>query len=84
MVTRINVDQDDSLPQPMTISGLLAAAQSRLIPVSDSPHLDSQLLLGQATHQGREWLIAHGNDQLEAATIECFELRWNAVSPGNP
>ncbi len=84
MVTRINVDQDDSLPQPMTISGLLAAAQSRLSPVSDSPHLDSQLLLGQAMHQGRDWLIAHGTDQLEAATIECFELLMERRIAGEP
>ena len=68
----------------MTISGLLAAAQSRLSPVSDSPHLDGQLLLGQAMHQGRDWLIAHGNDQLEATTIECFELLMERRIAGEP
>ena len=50
----------------MTVYELLTSAQSKLGSISDSPLLDCQVLLAQALDKGREWLIAHGDDELDS------------------
>ena len=56
-----------------SISELISSATERLAQVSDSPQLDSQILLAHSLSRSREWLYIHGTDTLADSDIKHFE-----------
>lgn len=48
----------------LQISQVIARASDQLRSISDSPQLDSQLLMGALLGQSREWLYAHSDEPL--------------------
>ena len=57
----------------MMIGEALMAAQTRLVPVSDSPRLDAELLLGHVTGYSRSQILIHLRDALASKEQSEFE-----------
>lgn len=55
----------------MTIDELFAEAQQRL--AGDTVDLDTAVLLGYVLKRDRPWLLAHGDETVDAATIAHFQ-----------
>jgi release factor glutamine methyltransferase len=58
-----------------TIGELLADAQSRLAPRSESAQLDAQVLLAHVLGRERSWLLAHAQEQMAHE----LEPKWEAA-----
>ena len=63
---------------------LLAQGARRLKGVSDTPNLDTQLLLAEVLDQSREWLLAHGEDPVTAGRCRTFEALLKRRQAGEP
>ena len=55
------------------IGEALAAAALRVRPVSDSPRLDSELLLAHVLGRDRSFLVAHSSDELDPGNTNRFD-----------
>lgn len=68
----------------MSIRAALRAASLRLEPVSESPRLDAELLLGQALDRPRTALLAAGPEPLGATEAAAFESLLRRRLAGEP
>jgi release factor glutamine methyltransferase len=66
------------------IGELLAGAVPRLEPVSDTPALDAQLLLGHATGRERTWVLAHPEAVVNPQQAGDFENLLTRRLQGEP
>ena len=83
-MSKIKVHTKTSLSSDLAISDLLAKAESKIGSISESPKLDSQLLLSKLLKRPREWLIAHGECELDSESISNFELLLEKRLSGYP
>ena len=64
-----------------TIAGLVSQGKERLGDISETPHLDSYLLIGEILARPREWLIAHAEEAVcsvdESRVQALFARRYN-------
>ncbi len=67
-----------------SIRDTLEAAVLRLEGVSDSPRLDAELMLARAIGLPRAFLVAHPEDELDAASVERFERTLARRATGEP
>ncbi|HZW58777.1 MAG TPA: peptide chain release factor N(5)-glutamine methyltransferase [Woeseiaceae bacterium] len=72
------------MPDAVTIGAALARATARLRLNSESAALDAQLLLARAIDMPRSFLIAHPDDELDAAAIARFEAALARRLAGEP
>ena len=71
-MTKINHEFQPSKKNLVTIGELLDSAQNKLRPISDSPKLESQILMAVVTNRDREWLIAHKENRLDKDITDRF------------
>lgn len=68
----------------MRLDAAIAAAASRLAPMSDSARLDAEILLCQTIDMPRSYLFAHPEDELDALTQSRFEAILRRRLGGEP
>lgn len=68
----------------MRLDAALAGATERLASNSESPRLDAELLLCQTIDMPRGYLFAHPEDELDALTLERFEVLLERRIAGEP
>ena len=83
-MSKIKAQTENSLSHRFTIYEILKMAESRIGAVSDSPKLDSQLLLAHALASKREWLIAHSDVRIDSRSIKKFEALLKRRLSGEP
>ena len=83
-MTKINHELPRSGKYQITVGELLVSAQSKLRPISDSPLLDSQILMAAVTNRDRAWLIAHREHQLDKDITDRFEILLERRLIGEP
>ena len=69
---------------PQRVGELLGQAATRLRPVSDSPHLDAELLLGHVLGLGRAALRARDDDAPGPEAVARFEALLQRREAGEP
>ncbi len=57
----------------LTVSEALKQGRQALVPISESPFLDVQLLLAYALKRKKEWVLAHPENHLSTNEITTFE-----------
>jgi len=62
----------------------LAQARQRLSHTADQPSLEAQVLLAHVLQKPRPWVIAHGDQILEADQINLLETSLRALQAGFP
>lgn len=67
-----------------TIGSALQDAFQRLKPTSDTPLLDSQVLLGDIIKQPRAWIVAHPEQPLAPEEIRQFRSAVDRLAAGVP
>lgn len=67
-----------------SISGVVRASACRLAPVSPTPRLDAEVLLGHVTGQSRAWLIARGDQPLGQAETAALARLVDRRAAGEP
>lgn len=67
-----------------TVAQALAAAVRSLEATSESPRLDAQLLLAHALGTSKEWLIAHGDEELKPAHESAYAAACADRASGRP
>ncbi len=72
------------MDEAVTIGAVLAAGSSQLERVSDSARLEAELLLARAIDMPRSFLFAHPEDELDAASLERFEVSLERRLAGEP
>ena len=83
-MSRTNVKTKCTVPGRLTIYDILINAESRISSISDTPKLDSHLLMSQILTRPREWLIAHRDDELDSKSIANFETLLQRRMSGEP
>lgn len=76
------IDQTSS--KTREISQLLADARQQLVSISDTPALDSQVLLAHLLDRPRAWLLAHGEYRLSAVELQQWEHALALLIAGEP
>ena len=67
-----------------TIAATLADARQRLANRSETPSLDSEVLLAGALGAERGWLLAHPEDEVSEAAARTFESGLTRLETGEP
>jgi release factor glutamine methyltransferase len=70
------------LSPPRTIGAALEVGRSTLKPHSDTPDLDTQLLLGEALGKSRTWVLTHPEAVLNDVQAQTFEENLNRLKAG--
>ena len=76
------IDQTSS--KTREISQLLADARQQLVSISDTPALDSQVLLAHLLDRPRAWLLAHGEYRLSTLELQRWEHALALLIAGEP
>jgi len=71
-------------PGETCVSEVMMQAKQRLESVSDSPLLDCQIILGHVMDRPRNWLYAHGDDDLTERQAACFQALVDRRTAGEP
>ena len=69
---------------PLPVGQALLQGAAALTDASDSPQLDSQLLLGQVIGQSRSWLLTHSLDLLNESQVQGYEALLHRRAQGEP
>lgn len=56
----------------LSVADALAQARRSFQPFSETASLDAQVLLGEATHKSRAWLLAHREEMLGRGELDAF------------
>lgn len=73
-----------ALNELMNIGTAITAGTEQLQCVSESPRLDTELLLARALDVGRSYLFAHPEDTLDPAAVERFTTAMERRANGMP
>jgi len=68
----------------MKVQELLAAADQRLAPLSDTPSLDAQVLFAHIVQKPRVWVVSHPEDEIRGEEQEQFEEAMKRLEAGEP
>lgn len=68
----------------MKVQDLLAAADRRLTPLSDTPLLDAQVLFAHLVQKPRAWVVSHPEHEIKKETQEQVELALKKLEAGEP
>jgi|JFJP01.1.fsa_nt_gi release factor glutamine methyltransferase len=68
----------------MKIQDLLAESICRLETLSDTPQLDSQVLLAHITQKPRAWIISHPEHEIKKEEQAHFDLALKKLEAGEP
>lgn len=68
----------------MKVQDLLATADKRLAPFSDTPLLDAQVLFAHILQKPRVWVVSHPKYEIQKETQEQIELALEKLEAGEP
>jgi release factor glutamine methyltransferase len=68
----------------MKVQDLLAAANNRLAPLSDTSRLDAQVLLAHIIQKPRAWIVAHPEHEIKTKEQVQFDLAIKKLEAGDP
>ena len=68
----------------MTIAEWIRASYRRLQGISDTAHLDVQVLLAWTLNRPRAWLMAHADEVLTVGQLELLEQSVRRLEAGEP
>jgi release factor glutamine methyltransferase len=74
----------DTNPEMISIGAALAGGASRLAGITDTPDLDSQVLLAALINKPRAWLLAHQEIPLELGIAVKWQDALRRVKKGEP
>lgn len=67
-----------------TVSARLEMLSQRLMPLSDTPDLDAQVLLARIMNRSRSWLAAHPETRLDPEPAAALEAAVQRLEQGEP
>jgi release factor glutamine methyltransferase len=68
----------------MKVQDLLATADNRLVPLSDTPQLDAQVLLAHVIQKPRTWVSAHPEHEIKEEERHQFDCAIERLEGGDP
>ncbi len=69
---------------PALVQEMLDATTARLLPLSDTPQLDAQVLLAHIFDKPRTWLLAHTTSALDSVHAATLETLLRRLEQGEP